>query len=89
MAQVSAIERRETVWSEVFPGYYHTLLCFKAAVEATESTLEVSPEQRRCTVWCMDGGSGVDDELRWLLARGNQVMAKGLSNRGAEALAQK
>jgi len=37
----------------------------------------------------MDGGSGSDDQLRWLLDRGYQVLAKGLSNRRAEALAKR
>jgi hypothetical protein len=86
---VSAIEERETVWSDVFPGNYHTLRCFKPAVEAAETALELSLEQRKRTVWRMDGGSGADDELRWLLAKGYHVMAKGLSNRRAEALAAK
>lgn len=86
---MSAIEERETVWSEVFPGNYHTLHCFKPAVEATATALELSLEQRKRTVWRMDGGSGADDELRWLLAKGYHVMAKGLSNRRAEALAAK
>jgi hypothetical protein len=36
----------------------------------------------------MDGGAGADDELHWLLARGDQLMAKGLSNRRAEVLAR-
>lgn len=85
---MSVITERETVWSEVFPGNYHTLHCFKPAVEATETALELSPEQRKRTVWRMDGGSGADDELRWLLAKGYQVMAKGYSNRRAEALAR-
>lgn len=73
----------------MFPGNYHTLRCFKPAVEAAETALELSPEQRKRTVWRMDGGSGADDELRWLLARGYHVMAKGLSNRRAEVLATK
>jgi hypothetical protein len=77
------------VWSEVFPGNYHTLHCFKPAVEAAETALELSPDQRKRTVWRMDGGSGADEELRWLLAKGYHVMAKGLSNRRAEALAAK
>lgn len=87
LARVSAILERETVWSEVYPGNYHTLRCFKPAVEAAETALDLSPEQRKRTVWRMDGGSGADDELRWLLERGYQVMAKGYSNRRAEALA--
>lgn len=58
-------------------------------MEAAETALELSPEQRKRTVWRMDGGSGADDELRWLLAKGYHVMAKGISNRRAEALAAK
>lgn len=77
------------MWSEVFPGNHHTLHCFKPAVEAAETTLELSPQQRQRTVWRLDGGSGADEELCWLLAKGYQVVAKGLSNRRAEALAQK
>jgi hypothetical protein len=65
------------------------LRCFKPAAEAAETALELSPEQRKRTVWRMDGGSGADDELRWLLAKGYHVMAKGISNRRAEALAAK
>lgn len=37
----------------------------------------------------MDGGSGSDEQLIWLLERGYQVLAKGLSNRRAEALANR
>jgi hypothetical protein len=84
---VSAILERETIWSEVYPGNYHTLHCFKPAVEAAETALELSAEQRKRTVWRMDGGAGADDELRWLLSKDYQVMAKGYSNRRAEALA--
>lgn len=86
---MSAILEQETIWSDVFPGNQHTLHCFKPAVEASETALELAAEQRRRTVWRLDGGSGADDELCWLLAKGYHVMAKGLSNRRAEALAAK
>ncbi len=36
----------------------------------------------------MDGGSGSDEQLCWLLERGYHVLAKGYSNRRAEALAK-
>jgi hypothetical protein len=39
-------------------------------------------------VWRLDGGAGSDDQLRWLLGRDYHVLAKGMSNRCAEALAQ-
>ena len=54
----------------------------------TETALELSPAQRKRTVWRMDGGAGSDEQLCWLLARDYQVVAKGLSNRRANALAR-
>lgn len=36
----------------------------------------------------MDGGAGSDEQLRWLLSRHYQIVAKGFSNRRAEVLAQ-
>jgi hypothetical protein len=40
-------------------------------------------------VWRIDGGAGSDDHLIWLLRRSYQVVAKGMSNRRAEALARR
>ena len=36
----------------------------------------------------MDGGAGSDEQVRWLLRRGYQVLCKGLSHRRADALAR-
>jgi len=72
----------------VFPGNRHTVRCLQPAVLATETALELTPAQRKRTVWRLDGGAGSDDHLRWLLARGYQIVAKGMSNHRAEALAQ-
>lgn len=83
------IDYRETIWSDVFPGNQHTVQCFQPAVLAAETALELSPEQRKRTVWRLDGGAGSDDHLRWLLQRGYHVVAKGMSNRRAEALANR
>lgn len=55
---------------------------------AAETALELAPYQRRRTVWRFDGGAGSDKELHWLLQRGYHVIAKGASNRRANALAQ-
>ena len=85
---MSAIQEGETLWSGVYPGNYHTVHCLQPAVEATETALELGPERRQRTVWRLDGGAGTDDQLRWLLARDYQVLAKGLSHRRAAALAQ-
>ena len=72
----------------MYPGNYHTVNCLQPAVEASETALELSLEQRKRTVWRIDGGAGSDEHLIWLLARGYHVMAKGMSNRRAEALAR-
>ena len=56
---------------------------------AAENALELAPAQRKRTVWRMDGGAGSDEQLRWLLARDYQIIAKGMSNRRANALAKR
>lgn len=71
----------------MYPGNRHTVQCLQPAVQATETALELTSAHRKRTVWRLDGGSGSDAHLRWLLARGYQVIAKGMSSRRAEALA--
>jgi hypothetical protein len=88
LARVSATFEGETVWSEAYPGNFHTVYCLQPAVLATETALELAPEKRKRTVWRMDGGAGTDEHLIWLLARGYHVLAKGISNRRAESLAR-
>jgi hypothetical protein len=89
LARVSAIETRETIWSDVFPGNAHTLHCLHPAVEAAETALDLAPNQRKRTVWRIDGGAGADDEFRWLLAKDYHVNSKGLSHVRAETLAKR
>jgi hypothetical protein len=72
----------------VFPGNQHTVQCLEPAVLAAESALELSPEQRKRTVWRLDGGAGSDEHLRWLIQRGYHVVAKGMSHSRAEALSR-
>lgn len=85
---MSAINYHETLWSDLFAGNRHTVECLQPAVMAVETSLELDPPQRRRTVYRLDGGSGTDDKLRWLLARDYQVVVKGFSGRRAQALAQ-
>lgn len=88
VARVSAIRYRETVWSEVFPGNFHTVHCFKPAIRATENALDLSEKQRKRTVWRLDGGSGSEAKLRWLLRRGYQLVAKGMNHNRAKSLSK-
>jgi hypothetical protein len=88
LARVSAVKYRETTWSDVFAGNSHTVHCLRPAVLAAENALALTPAQRKRVVWRIDGGAGSDEQLRWLLSRQYQVVAKGASNRRAEALAR-
>lgn len=89
LARVSSTQYKETIWSELYAGNQHTVHCLQPAVENVESSLELGHKQRRRTVWRLDGGGGSDANLRWLLARDYQVVAKGKANRRAIALAKK
>ena len=62
--------------------------CLQQAVLAVESSFELASEARKRTLYRLDGGSGTDENLRWLLARGYQVLGKGFSGKRAKALAR-
>ena len=61
--------------------------CLQQAVLGVESSFELAPSQRKRVLYRLDGGSGTDKNLRWLLARGYQVLGKGFSGKRANALA--
>ena len=54
---------------------------------AVETAFDLAPNARQRTLYRLDGGSGTDKNLRWLLSRGYQVLAKGFSGKRAQALA--
>ena len=72
----------------MFPGNRHTVQCLEPAVLAAETALELSAEQRKRTVWRLDGGAGSDKHIRWLLQRDYHIVAKGMSHSRAEALSR-
>ena len=88
LARTSVVKYRETLWSHVFPGNFHTVQCLESAVLATENALDLAVERRKRIVWRLDGGAGSEQHMRWLMERGYQLMAKGLNNRRAHALAR-
>lgn len=61
--------------------------CLQAAVLAMESSFDLGPTERKRTLYRLDGGAGTDANLRWLLSRDYQVLAKGFSGKRATALA--
>jgi hypothetical protein len=87
LARINAVSYRETLWSDLFPGNQLTMQCLQQAVLAVESSFELAPSQRKRTLFRLDGGSGTDENLRWLLARGYQVLGKGFSGKRANAWA--
>jgi hypothetical protein len=88
LARVSSVKYHETIWSDVFPGNYHTVHCLKTAVQAAEIALELSDDQRKRTIWRLDGGAGSEKELHWLVERGYQIVAKGINYNRAVALSR-
>ena len=79
----------ETIWSDVFPGNYHTVHCLLPAVQAAENALELAPNQRSRTVWRLDGGSGSEEKLHWLVERGYHILAKGMNHNRTMSLVRK
>ena len=61
--------------------------CLQEAVLGVESSFELALDQRKRVLYRLDGGSGTDKNLRWLLGRGYQVLGKGFSGKRAKALA--
>jgi hypothetical protein len=51
-------------------------------------SFDLAAARRRRTLWRLDGGFGTDPNLRWLLKRSYQVIAKGFAGRRAQKLAQ-
>jgi len=58
------------------------------AVLNTETSLDLAKEHRKQTVYRLDGGSGTDENLIWLLNRGYQILAKGYSGKRANVWAR-
>ncbi len=89
LARVSALQYRETLWSDLFPGNYSTMQCLQPAVLGVESSIDLAGSQRNRVLFRLDGGSGTDKNLTWLLSRGYQILSKGFSARRAHALARR
>jgi Transposase DDE domain group 1 len=73
----------------VFPGNYHTVHALEPAILASEIALDLAPAQRRRTIWRLDGGSGSEQELRWIVERGYHILAKGINYNRAAVLAKR
>ncbi len=72
----------------MFPGNRTTVTCLKPAVRGVETSLDLRSEHRKRTIVRLDGGSGSDEKLKWLINRDYHLIAKGYSGKRAYALAQ-
>lgn len=61
--------------------------CLQPAVLGVESSFDLEPAMRNHVLYRLDGGSGTDENLSWLLQRGYQIVGKGFSGKRANALA--
>ena len=52
-----------------------------------ENAFDLAPNARKRTLYRLDGGAGTDENLRWILARDYQVLAKVFSGKRAAVLA--
>ena len=62
--------------------------CLQPAVLGIESSFELAQSQRKRILYRLDGGSGTDKNLTWLLNRGYQLLSKGFSGRRANTHCQ-
>lgn len=84
---MSAVRYRETIWSDVFPGNFHTVHALHPAVLGAENALDLAPDKRQRVVWRLDGGSGSEQQMRWLVERGYHILAKGINHNRTKKLA--
>lgn len=80
---------RESLLSQLYPGFFHSSNALKPAIETFEARLDLPHNRRHKIIWRLDSGFGGDKNVLFLLRRGYQFIVKGLSNRRAANLAQK
>lgn len=77
---------RESLLSQLYPGSQPSVTALLPAVQLFERRLLLPEGRRHKMVWRVDGGFGSDANLKELLQRNYQVLAKGISNRRAGVL---
>lgn len=77
---------RETLLSQLDPGYQHSSNCLVPAVESFEQLLPLPEQYRAKVTWRLDGGFGGDPNVNWLLIRHYGLVTKGCSNRRSAKL---
>jgi len=79
---------RESLLSQLYPGFTHSSHALKPAIETLEGRLELPPQRRHKVIWRLDAGYGSDANVIYLQQRGYRFLVKGRSNRRAAILSQ-
>ena len=87
LGRVLATGYDELVTERLYAGTRQLEHSFQELVLATENVLELSENQRVRTILRVDGGAGDEANIRWVLARGYQLMTKLHSWNRAQKLA--
>ena len=74
--RVLATQYEEVVVDRLFARNVQLIKALQPLVEAAEVTLQLDEANRARTIIRVDTGSGILDDLDWLLARGYDIMAK-------------
>lgn len=76
----------ESLLSQLYPGSQSSATALQPAVLLFEKQLALPERYRHKIIWRVDAGFGSDPNVNWLVQRGYQVLAKGISNRRAGKL---
>lgn len=80
---MGAIDYDESITSLLYPGNTLSQSVLQAAVAQLEQVLPVPAAERPQVCLRMDAGFGTDENLRWVLRQGYQLIAKNNSGRRA------
>lgn len=87
LGRVLATDYHEVVLDQLYPGNTALVTALPSLMEAAETRLGLTEEQRARTILRVDAGGGSIADINWALARGYQVHAKDYSPQRAEQLA--
>lgn len=88
LGRVLATGYDEVVVDRLFPGNQQLNVTLQELVQAAQTTLELTPEQRGRCLLRVDAGGGSVSNLNWLLEQGYHILAKACSAQQARLLAK-
>lgn len=88
LGRVLATDYQEVVVDRLFAGNRQLNTTLEELMQAAQTTLQLTAEQRERCLVRIDAGGGSVPNLNWLLERGYHVLAKGCSGQQARQLAK-